>query len=799
MLTVYNCLVDQHDLRLVTLAVIICGLASFTAVKLLTHVSATSGQMRYFWLCVAATSSGFGIWATHFVAMLAYSPGVASGYNIALTILSLLVAIVLTGLGLGTAVNARLPDARALGGAIVGGGIAAMHYTGMAAFEVAGQIRWDATLVAVSIALGAALGSLALVVGLRRHTIAFTLLGALLLTAAIASHHFTAMGAASIIPDPTIVVPEGAIPTAWLAIGVAVATLIILALTFLALALDLRERRRNEIEEMRMRGLADAAVEGLLVCDGEKVVTVNSSLVALYDGPREQLLNADIADLFPEVAAQLKFAQNPGVASETALRRADGTRIPVELFRRPIDFAGKAAIAIAVRDLRDRKRAESRIHFLAHHDPLTKLPNRAAFNERLDKEIQQHQVTGLSMAVMCLDLDHFKEVNDLFGHAAGDELLRSTTECVTSVLREGQLMARLGGDEFAIIAPHLHDPAQAGQLAEEILAAMAQFSENDAGRPRLATSIGIASFPADACEGAALLHHADTALYRAKADGRGAYRFFDASMGAQVRRRRLLEQDLRTSIARDELALVYQPLTRIATKEIVGFEALLRWEHSSRGTISPAVFIPIAEETGLILQIGEWVLRNACREAARWDQPLSVAVNVSATQLHSSNFARLVHEVLLESGLSPGRLELEITETALVRDLTRALTTLRQLKALGVHIAMDDFGTGYSSLANLRAFPFDKLKIDRSFIQSVDRNEQSAAIVRAVLGLGRGLGLPVVAEGVESHSEMQFLLSELCDQAQGFLIGRPQPIEAFSHATGGDRVVPLLAKPASAA
>ena len=236
-----------------------------------------------------------------------------------------------------------------------------------------------------------------------------------------------------------------------------------------------------------------------------------------------------------------------------------------------------------------------------------------------------------------------------------------------------------------------------------------------------------------------LLNHADTALYRAKADGRGTYRFFEASMDANVRERRLLEHDLRHAISRGELSVVYQPQAQIGTQEIVGFEALLRWQHPERGAISPATFIPIAEESGLILQIGEWVLRMACTEAARWERPLSIAVNVSAMQLHSPNFAPLVHEILITTKLSPRRLELEITETALIRDLTRALTTLRQLKALGVHIAMDDFGTGYSSLANLRAFPFDKLKIDKSFITSVDDNEQSAAIVRAVLGLGRGL------------------------------------------------------------
>lgn len=479
---------------------------------------------------------------------------------------------------------------------------------------------------------------------------------------------------------------------------------------------------------------------------------------------------------------------------------ASGEAIPIEVIQRHVDYAGKASTALAIRDLRDRKRAEKKIKFLAHHDPLTRLANRATFNDRLDRAIEEHRVTGRSLAVLFLDLDRFKEINDLYGHATGDAVLQSVANCVTSLLTEDQLMARLGGDEFAIIAPGLQQPAQAGTLAENILEAMQRVNQSEASVAPLATSIGIACFPTDATDRTSLLNHADTALYRAKSDGRGTYRFFEASMEAQVRERRLLEHDLRFAMSRGELKLAYQPQHQIDTQEITGFEALLRWEHPRRGLVSPADFIPIAEESGAILQIGEWVLRTACREAASWERPLTIAVNVSAAQLHSPNFAPLVHEILFTTRLSAARLELEITETALIRDLNRALSTLRQLKALGVRIAMDDFGTGYSSLANLRAFPFDKLKIDKSFISSVDQNEQSATIVRAILGLGRGLHLPVVAEGVETAEELKFLTDELCCQAQGYLIGRPAPIEAFAEIISGQGlVVPLAPKTATAA
>ncbi len=321
---------------------------------------------------------------------------------------------------------------------------------------------------------------------------------------------------------------------------------------------------------------------------------------------------------------------------------------------------------------------------------------------------------------------------------------------------------------------------EAGNLAERIIEDLRVDGTGQNG-PQIATSIGIALYPDDSVERQSILGYADTALYRAKSEGRGTYRFYEAKMGAQVHERRMLEHDLRHAIARSEVRLVYQPQHDIGTGELTGFEALIRWNHPRRGQVSPALFIPIAEESGLILQIGEWVLREAAKEAASWDMPLAVAVNVSAVQIHAPAFSTFVHETLIATGLAPGRLELEITETALVRDQARALLTLRQLKALGLRIAMDDFGTGYSSLSNLRAFPFDKIKIDGSFMASVEDNTQASAIVRSVLGLGAGLGIPVLAEGVETDAQLNFLKAEKCGAAQGYFLGPPLPIEQLAH------------------
>lgn len=783
MLKVYNCIATEHDLKLVALAAFVCILASIAAIRLLRYARISTGRMRGVWLTVSAISTGFGIWATHFIAMIAFEPGLPGGYNVVLTVLSLVAAIVLTGVGLSVALLKNSRHGPWIGGAIVAGGIAAMHYTGMAAFEVAGIMIWDPTLVVVSIVIGAVIGAIALPVGLHSDREAWKIGGSLLLTLAICSLHFTAMGAVSIIPDPNITMSQTVLPAQWLAICVAVACFGILGLAAAGVVIDIRDHRRSELETDRMRELADASVEGLLVCDGQTIVSANKSFSQVVGMSADSLIGGTLENCFPDPIARFKLMSQPNLAVETELRQRDGSMTPVELIMRPIVFAERPHHVIAVRDLKARKDAEQHIHFLAHHDALTGLPNRSYFNARVDQEIAS-LMPGKSLCVLCLDLDRFKEINDLFGHATGDRTLQTFASRISSLLDDRQMLARLGGDEFAILLPDLAGPAAAGRLAESILETLR--NADDVPEISIAVSIGIALSPDDAPDRQSLLNHADVALYRAKSEGRNTYRFFEARMGAEVRDRRLLEHDLRLAISRGELWLAYQPQHDIQGLHgggVVGFEALVRWRSPARGEISPGIFIPIAEETGTILQIGDWVLKEACREAASWQNPLKVAVNVSAIQLHNAAFAQELHQILIESGLPAKRLEIEITETALVRDFNRTLATLRQVKALGVEIAMDDFGTGYSSLSNLRAFPFDRIKIDRSFIKSVHSNQQAATIVRAVLGLGKGLGLPVIAEGVETAAELQFLQDENCDEVQGYLLGRPAAIDSFRQYT----------------
>ncbi|MFC3325702.1 bifunctional diguanylate cyclase/phosphodiesterase [Mesorhizobium cantuariense] len=780
MLTVYNCIVNEHDLRLVALAALICGISSFSAVNLLHHISRSTDRNRLVWLMIAAMSTGFGIWATHFIAMLAFTPGIASAYDPALSVLSLAASVALTAAGMWIATLRDEFDYHLVGGAVLGGGIGAMHYIGMAAFEVQGRIEWNLLLVAVSLLAGVTLGALALRVVLRRPSLRATSVGAVLLTLAICTLHFIGMGAVSIFPDSSIDISEYTIEPTSQAFAAAAATLVILVLSASALWIDLRFRRQK-LEVDRMHGLANAAVEGLIVCDGNRIISANDSIARLTGMATAILNGMQLGDLFGSDMSG--FGEQP---QEVELRGRDGTSIPVELIARSIDYCGKPHNVVAVRDIRERKKAEQEILRLAHFDPLTGLANRRSFSGRLEAEIAAmgRARKGGHLALLLLDLDRFKEVNDLYGHGAGDAMLQKVAHCVTGVLRQGQMVARLGGDEFAIIAPNLTDPLEAGRIANAVLTVMREENRLSVGGGLVSASIGIALYPSDAENQASLISHADTALYRAKTEGKDTYRYFEASMGAEARDKRVMEHELRQAVAREEFYLVYQPQKEISSGKMVGFEALVRWRHPTRGDVPPGIFIPVAEDSGAIGQIGEWVLTAACEEAARWQNPLTVAVNVSAVQLHNPNFSRKVHETLLNSGLAPSRLELEITETALVKDMPRALATLRQVKALGVRVAMDDFGTGYSSLSNLRAFPFDKIKIDGSFIKSVDKNGQVAAIVRAVLGLGRGLGLPVLAEGVETLGELKFLDAEACEIGQGYYIGRPALIEEFGDLTG---------------
>ena len=787
MYRILNCLGVEHDWRLVALAAVVCFLASLAAISMFHRAKANRGRARAVWTAAAGAATGAGIWATHFIAMLAYDPGIAVAYDIGLTALSLIAAAVVTSIGLGVAIYGSHRWSAALGGGIVGGGVASMHYLGMAALDLPGRVTWAPDLVVASIALGVAFGVAALAVAVRRDDLRATLAGTLLLTLAIVSHHFTAMGAVLILPDPTHAVDPFALAPTAMALAIAGIAMAVLGMSLAGAVADRHLADRATEAAARFHGLAEAATEALAICDGDTIKDVNSSLERLTGFKAAALSGKPVRSLFcsPDAAANLR--DQP---IEVLIATAGGDPIACEATARTIPYRGSIRTVVSIRDLRERKRAEARIIHLAHHDPLTDLPNRTAFNERLEMTLENADRTGTAFAVLCIDFDRFKEVNDVFGHLVGDTMLREVANRMHEAAG-GNFIARLGGDEFTILVEGVH-PAAAEAVAARLQAAVAQDIFVDGHELRVGLSIGVAVYPQDGMDVATLLVHADAALYRAKADGRGTIRFFDGDMDQRLRERRALQLDLRQALARNEIHLHYQPQARI-DGSIIGFEVLARWNHPTRGAVPPATFIPLAEESGMIMPIGEWIFREACREAATWARPLQIAVNLSPVQFRHGNLPAFVQGVLLETGLPASRLELEVTESVLIGDFSRAVLMLRQLKALGIRIAMDDFGTGYSSLSYLQSFPFDKIKIDGSFVANLDRGNQSAAIIRAVIGLGRGLDLPVMAEGVETREQREFLSSEACDEMQGYLIGRPRPIEDYADIVGAPARKPQLA------
>ena len=921
MYRVVSCLATQHDQRLVLLAVLICAAAALTSFKIYSHLAASHGLQRLGFLLLTGVCSGAGIWATHFVAMLAYEPGISTAYEPVATTVSLLIAVVATtvGFAISSGGSGRWP---AVGGAVIGAGIASMHYIGMGALIVPGTLEWDATPVVASMAIGTALAATAMINHHRSNGRQALWISAGLLTLAICGLHFTAMGAVTIVPDPTIVVRPSLVGDSVMALALAGATLLVMLSGITSTALMENQTRRQREEELRVQNLRfDTALrhmsQGLCMFDAEKrLVVCNDRYSKLYQLPpellkvgtphnaiiahrvlhgilkgetsdgaveqkistlgqlpadasssrvdeladgrlicvtrqpmagggwvaihedisdrllterrlehtkafldtvieniplpvvvkepntlefvlvnhayekflgisRENIIGKTIYDVLPLESAELvckydKQALSSGKGLITAefavgtpangVRFLDTTRLVVRN-----DSGAPEHLISVLEDITDRRKSEEKMLHMARHDALTDLPNRLLLRERLE-----HALTGTlrgdrCLAVLTLDLDRFKEINDTLGHPVGDGLLKAVAERLRACVRKTATIARLGGDEFAIIEDVTDPIVEATALAERIQGALsAPFDLND-HQVVVGSSTGIAIAPGDGTDAEQLLKNADLALYRAKSDGRGMYRFFEPEMDRLMQARRELERDLRNAIVNGEFELYYQPVVNLQSDEISGCEALLRWFHPKRGMVSPTEFISLAEETGLIAPIGEWVLRTACAEAATWPDSVSIAVNLSPAQFKSPRLLTAIVSALGSSGIAPRRLELEVTESVMIQDGEAVFAMLGQLQELGVRIALDDFGTGYSSLSFLRKCPFDKIKIDRSFINELSApREDSRAIVRSVVRLATSLGKTTTAEGVETKELLDLVRAEGCTEVQGYYFSRPK-------------------------
>ncbi|MGH6643600.1 MAG: EAL domain-containing protein, partial [Bradyrhizobium sp.] len=547
------------------------------------------------------------------------------------------------------------------------------------------------------------------------------------------------------------------------------------------------ELLRDQEEALRTRNIQfDTAInnmsQGLCFFDSDhRLIVCNDRYIEMYEipvgrvGPGTPL--KEIVDLrfevgsFPAMSRDeyLHWRTNVAVSNEakdSIVELRNGRTFKIR--HRPMPGGGWVATH---EDITEQRQSEVKIEYMAHHDALTELANRVLLNARLEHTLGREEM----VAVHHLDLDQFKAVNDTFGHHAGDKLLKIVAERLCTLVRETDTIGRMGGDEFVIVQGPIADPADATSLAQRVIKLLSEPYDIDGHQAVIGASIGISVGPGDGSSPDKLLRNADLALYRAKGDGRGTFRFFEPVMDLQMQTRRVMEQDLRKALPSGEFELHYQPVVNLASNEISGFEALIRWNHPTKGLISPAAFIPLAEEIGFIVPMGEWVIRQACATAAQWPDNLHIAINISAVQFRNPGLMQVITGALAASGLQPSRLEIEITETVLLHNKETTLAVLHQLRALGIRIAMDDFGTGYSSLTYLQSFPFDKIKIDRSFVKDITENSGSLNIVRAVAALANGMGMTATAEGVETKEQLERIASEGCTEMQGFLFSKPLP------------------------
>jgi diguanylate cyclase (GGDEF)-like protein/PAS domain S-box-containing protein len=764
---ILSCIATEHNVLLVLLAVSICIIGAWTSIGLLRRARARDGGTFEAWAFLGGVAAGSSVWCTHFVAMLAYESSAPVTYEPSLTALSLLIAAVASIASIWIA-SQRVAFSAEIGGALFGAGVAVMHYVGMAAFSVDAAVEWNSGYLVASVIFSVIVASLAfgLATSGKSGWGTYGAIGALVLS--VVGLHFTGMTAMTIMPFAPL---ENAVTASeareMLAAAVTGVALLVVGIVWVSSFIDKQIRDQGSA---RLRHLASSSADGIIIEQSDKIIEVNAAFERMSGFAREELIDRVVstAGFAPETLDE-------GAVVRATLTSRSGESIAVEIAARAEeDKPGEAGLRVyALRDIRPRLAQERKLAELARIDTLTGLPNRMAFGENLDKAIALAGDKS-RVALIAIDLNRFKEVNDLYGHAAGDIVLKTLGARMREVLNENESLARLGGDEFVAVQTS-SDRNKAEDLAKRLVKVLRTNVALEHSEVACGGSVGIAIYPAHAPNATVLINNADLAMYRAKASLTDDICFYEEQMDEAMRARRRTVQELREAITRKEFELRFQIQVDAATQSTTGYEVLLRWKHPERGYVPPLEFIPIAEESGLILTIGEWVLRQACAQAVRWDEPHRIAVNLSAVQLGQLHLPDTVAQILSETGLPASRLELEITETSLMLDMERTVHVLNRLKSLGISIAMDDFGTGYSSLSTLRAFPFDKIKLDKSFIDDIESDHQARAVMLAVMALGAGLGIPVLAEGVETDEQLLFVQASGCSEVQGYLFGRPMP------------------------
>ncbi|WP_271751326.1 putative bifunctional diguanylate cyclase/phosphodiesterase [Cohnella sp. JJ-181] len=787
---------SSYNATMIVLSCMIAAIASYTGLSMaLQYAAASRGRSRLFWLGCGAAAMGTGVWAVCFYEISAYRWTVGIDYDYSMVVLTLVVAIAAAALLLPSVSRDRLRTRELLAsGGLAGVAAAFLPYAGLHAMRSSLHPRFDAGTFWLFATVVAAAFIVVLWIahrfqqsrGPKRKVIAALLLGAAFTTSihvGLASATWTLPGEADLFSW------NGSSATLSFFLGFATLFVIGIALATIFIERFWKAQMRRQLErDMRIESLFRHSQDAVFsyTLDG-KLLDANLAAFRLTGYEWETLRQLNLREIIsPEYHHTVTVNFKSTVAGQSrnfdaALLHRSGRRLEVNNTNVPVLVEGQVVgVYTIVRDITERKQAEWQMNYMAHHDELTGLPNRRLFEQQLVKAIAEQQQDGQSAAVLFLDIDRFKLVNDSQGHDVGDLLLRSVADRLSDAVKNAGIVARLGGDEFSVLLT--------GGIAREEAQAIAARINRELDIPfslrgkdvHITASIGIALFPEDGDSLISLMKNADTAMYSAKDNGKNTFNFYDLSMNDSLFERVQLENELRKALDRGEFFLVYQPQVELATGKVVGVEALIRWQHSSKGLVSPAEFIPLAEETGMIVPIGEWALRTACVLARRWSHtkvgPLRMSVNLSSRQFLSPDFAESVERVVRETGMPPELLDLEITES-MTMDVNRSIETLNQLKTLGVSISIDDFGTGYSSLSYLKSFPVDRLKIDQSFVRQMQSDTNDRSIVATIISLAHNLNLHVVAEGVETASQSEFLAQQGCDEMQGYYISKP--LKAF--------------------
>ncbi|WP_186446226.1 bifunctional diguanylate cyclase/phosphodiesterase [Paenibacillus cremeus] len=792
----------MYNQNLLAISFLIAVIASYTVLDVSRRVSLSRGWKRSAWLTGGACAMGIGIWAMHFIAMLAYHPSSLSvTYSVLMVALSVLVAIAAS---LGGLVVACRPDITmkqlTVGGTLVGFAISGMHYIGMAAMDNV-TIRYEPSLFTLSIviAVGASIAALMLSFRFRVHVSRFgkmlKLGSGVIMGTAITGMHYTGMAAAHIVPVSSEMTHSDAAYQGnyfLLAVLIAAGTIVVLALAlFSAYFADQRLA-----EQIALKGsILESAMDCIVMLDARgNILEFNPVAEETFGYSQREVIGRNMTELIipPPLRQEYTDRLNQYLKSgdgkllgnryETMAMRADGSEFPIELTVTRIKKAGAPILTTYLRDITERRLADETIMQMAYYDPLTELPNRNLFMQMVAQVLQQARQTQQTVSVMFIDLDRFKYINDTLGHYVGDSLLQAVAQLLQRCMRKTDIVSRLGGDEFIALLPNTGRQG-AAMLAQRIIDQMKQPMVIDKHHLFITPSIGLTVYPEDAFDVDSLVKNADLAMYASKETGKNVYTFFDPRMNMVNSRKLELEQGLRKALEQQEFDLYYQPKIHIRTRKIIGMEALIRWQHPELGWVSPGEFIPIAEETGLIFSIGEWIMRMACMQNKAWQSqgypPVRMAVNLSLRQFNQEHFVSGLAQILAETGLDARWLELEITESIAIRNEKYVINRLQAIKELGVSISIDDFGTGYSSLSYLKKFPIDTLKIDRAFVRDIAKSSDDTAIVQAIIAMAHSLKLRVLAEGVETKEQLAFLRRHACDEAQGYLFSRPVPADGM--------------------